>query len=412
MIKIKEKINDLLKKEKFFLLQLFFILLYIALNKLGSSYSFVKNIYLGLAVLNELILVIVFWKFFQRKKIIDKFGRIKISLYNNVKWLFFKKICLIVLMYLLLFSIFETLLQTILLDFELLKEFEVIVMLLLILHFFMEISRVAIMEDVDAYVPLPIIIVFYMIFAIFSNSLLNTFFISTLFIGVINWLVSSDAFIYSQEQLNIDSNLKISFNIQSKRRLARIKSGALFFSISLSFARLITDNLLKVKYIKDFLINLPISIGLVGSDASYAQELFVNLIVTVVIIFIFFLSMNLIINYLIRTRISYGLPVISKILNMYEYEIEQKFKNIISSYSPIQIKIKKYYLNKVNDYLNSKKKSKIYICFDDNGLFDHYISVASYKSLTDNYRRKYQLTKKSKISKQLDILNEVIGIVE
>ena len=149
---------------------------------------------------------------------------------------------------------------------------------------------------------------------------------------------------------------------------------------------------------------------MVESNAIAAQELYVNSILTWIIVLIFFLSMHLIINYLIRTRISYGIPVISKILNMYENEIIREFKNIISGYSLTQIKIKKYYLNKVNEYLNSKKTPKIYICFDENGIFDHYISVKSYKSLADNYRRKYQLTKKNKISKQLDILNEVIGI--
>lgn len=417
MIMIKEKNNNLFKKEnhrntiKFCLMQLCFILLYLALKNIGESHIFVKNIQFGLFVLNELIVVIIFWKFFRRKKIIDKFGRIKKSLYNNLSWLFLKKISLIVLIYLLLHLICQALLQTIFPDFESLRELvKLIVILLLILHFFMELSRVVIMEDVGAYVPLPIIIAFYIAFALFSDSLLNTFFVSTLFVGIVNWLASDDAFIYSQDQINIDSNLKISFNLQSKRRLARIKSGALFFSISFSFARLITDNLLKVQCIKDFLINLVVSIRLVESDAIAAQELYVNSILTLTIVFIFFLSMHLIINYLIRTRISYGIPVISKILNMYEDEIIREFKNIISGYSLTQIRIKKYYLNKVNEYLNSKKKAKIYICFDDNGIFDHYISVKSYKSLADNYRRKYQLTKKNKISKQLDILNEVIGI--
>ena len=76
---------------------------------------------------------------------------------------------------------------------------------------------------------------------------------------------------------------------------------------------------------------------------------------------------------MLRKRESYGIPIISNILNSYNELIFKEFKNVISVKSLNEIRIKKYYVNKIKNYFVIRNKSKIYVHFDENKIFDYYI---------------------------------------
>lgn len=109
---------------------------------------------------------------------------------------------------------------------------------------------------------------------------------------------------------------------------------------------------------------------------------------------------------MLRKREYYGIPIVSGILNIYNDLIFKEFKNIIDNNSLNEIRIKNYYIKKINKYFNIRENSKIYVKFDNQNIFDHYISSKTYKSLDIFEKRKYYKTKKSKINKQIEILNE------
>ena len=62
----------------------------------------------------------------------------------------------------------------------------------------------------------------------------------------------------------------------------------------------------------------------------------------------------------------------------------------------------------MSKYFSKKRWAKIYICFDESGLLDHYILSKTYKRLKDTKKYKYYKMGKKGIIKQLDILSEVL----
>ena len=230
--------------------------------------------------------------------------------------------------------------------------------------------------------------------------------ISTLFLGVINWLISEDAFRYLQEIINISTDLIINIDTKSKKILSKVRAKAFFYSIAYNLSILTNECILQFAGVRKNLSDLAIYLKLSSKNNQVSQDFFCDFTVKVGLSVLYYLILKIIIDTMLRKREHYGIPIVSGILNIYNDLIFKEFKNIIDNNSLNEIRIKNYYVKKVNKYFNIRKKSKIYVKFDNQNIFDHYISSKTYKSLDKFEKRKYYKTNKSKISKQIEILNE------
>lgn len=231
---------------------------------------------------------------------------------------------------------------------------------------------------------------------------------STLLVGLINWFVSEDAFRYSQELINIATNLEIDIDTRSKRLLSTIRAHSLFASIGYNISILVSGFILEKTPVNKFIIDFAIASNLVGKENTISQTYFSNFIVKVFFWIICYFFLKISVDRILQSRAHHGIPVISSILNNYDKLILEKFNCIIDTYSLAQISKKRYYINKMSKYFSKKRCPKIYVCFDKSGRLDHYILSETYKRLNDTMKYKYYKMGKKGIIKQLDILNEVL----
>ncbi|WP_219137990.1 hypothetical protein KZA79_008185 [Streptococcus mitis] len=399
----KKKTNDFVK---FCVIQLVLVLLY-QLLKYGSQYYHnLKFIHLIFLIINESWLCYIFCKKFSRKSLIDNQGHIKEVNHNKTQIIFIFKIFLIVLIYMFFNVIVISFAKLMLSNPTYIQDITTLINLILIIHIFLESFRVIISEQFGVYVPMGTIILIAGVLASVSNDILATFLISTLFFGVINWLVSEDGFRYLQEIINISTDLTINIDTKSKKILSNVKARTFFCSIAYNLSILTSKYILQFAGVRKNLSDLAIFLKLSSKNNQVSQDFFCNLIVKVGLLVLYYLILKIFIDTMLRKREYYGIPIVSGILNIYNDLIFKEFKNIIDNNSLNEIRIKNYYIKKINKYFNIRENSKIYVKFDNQNIFDHYISSKTYKSLDIFEKRKYYKTKKSKINKQIEILNE------
>lgn len=407
MVKNREfKINKLLQ---FFLVQIVYILLYRILKVLGQNYTYLKWIHLILLITNEFLFFYIFWESFRRKKIIDNLGHIKESLRNKIHKHLSLKYFLIISIYFLLNIILRDFIKLVFpCRLSIVSSIEPIVLLIMLLHLLVEFIRIAILDQFEVYIQIKYIVFIVVILSSFSNDILLTFLVSTLLLGLINWFVSEDAFRYSQELMNIATNLEIDIDTRSKKILSKIRARSLFASISYNISIIVSSFILEKTPVHNFFIDFAIAFKFVGKDNTTSQIYFSNFIVKVSIWIICYFFLKISVDGILKSRVSHGIPVISSILNNYDKLILEKFNSIIDTYPLAQISRKRYYINKMSKYFSKKRWAKIYICFDESGLLDHYILSKTYKRLKDTKKYKYYKMGKKGIIKQLDILSEVL----
>ena len=409
----KDRILEKIKTNnfvKFCVIQLAFILLFQLLKYGSQYYSILKFIHFILLIINELLLCYIFCKKFSRKSLLDNQGHIKEVNYNKTQIIFILKILLIATIYMVLNGTIDFFSKLISSNPVVILDIMAIINMVMITHIVLELFRIVISGQFGVYVPMITILLILVVFASFSNDILATFLISTLFLGVINWLVSEDALRYFQELIDISTNLKISIDTKTKKMLSEVRAKALFVSIAYNLSILTSQSILKYTEVRTFLSNVAVTLRISSQDNRISQNYFCNFIVKVGFLIIYYLILKKYIDTMLRKRESYGIPIISNILNSYNELIFKEFKNVISVKSLNEIRIKKYYVNKIKNYFVIRNKSKIYVHFDENNIFDYYISAKTYKSLNKLEKRNYCKTNKKRIYKQIEILNESLKL--
>gem|GEM_PF-2056508 len=124
----------------------------------------------------------------------------------------------------------------------------------------------AILDQFEVYIQIRYIVFIVVLLASFSNNILLTFLVTTLLVGLINWFVSEDAFRYSQELMNIATNLKIDIDTRSKRILSKIRARSLFASISYTISIIVSSFILEKTPIHKFIIDFAIAYKFVGKE--------------------------------------------------------------------------------------------------------------------------------------------------
>ena len=405
----KDRILEKIKTNnfvKFCVIQLFFVLLY-QLLKYGSQYYHnLKFIHLIFSIINELLLFYIFCKKFSRKSLIDNQGHIKEVNHNKTQIIFILKILLIALIYMFFNSIMIFFAKLMLSNPTYIQDIATLINLIMMIHIALELFRVIISEQFGVYVPMGTIILIVGVLASVSNNILATFLISTLFLGVINWLLSEDAFRYLQEIINISTDLIINIDTKSKKILSKVRARAFFYSIAYNLSILTSEFILQFAGVRKNLSDLAVYLKLSSKNNQVSQDFFSDFIVKVGLSVLYYLILKIFIDTMLRKREYYGIPIVSGILNIYNDLIFKEFKNIIDNNSLNEIRLRNYYVKKINKYFNIRRNSKIYVKFDNQNIFDHYISSKTYKSLDKLEKRKYYKTNKSKINKQIEILNE------
>ena len=211
--------------------------------------------------------------------------------------------------------------------------------------------------------------------------------------GVINWLLSEDAFRYLQEIINISTDLIINIDTKSKKILSKVRARAFFYSIAYNLSILTSEFILQFAGVRKNLSDLAVYLKLSSKNNQVSQDFFSDFIVKVGLSVLYYLILKIFIDTMLRKREYYGIPIVSGILNIYNDLIFKEFKNIIDNNSLNEIRLRNYYVKKINKYFNIRRNSKIYVKFDN-------------KSLDKLEKRKYYKTNKSKINKQIEILNE------
>lgn len=390
---------------KFCVIQLVFVLLY-QLLKYGSQYYHnLKFIHLIFLIINESWLCYIFCKKFSRKSLIDNQGHIKEVNHNKTQIKFILKILLISLIYMFFNVVMISFAKLMLSNPTYIQDITTLINLIWMIHVALELFRVIISEQLGVYVPMGTIILIVGVLASVRNNILATFLISTLFLGVINWLLSEDAFRYLQEIINISTDLIINIDTKSKKILSKVKAKVFFWSIAYNLSISTSEYILQFAEVRKILSDLAIYLKL-SSKNNQVSQVFFDLIGKFGLSFLYYLILKIFIDTMLRKREYYGIPIVSGILNIYNDLIFKEFKNIIDNNSLNEIRIKNYYIKKINKYFNIRGKSKIYVKFDNQNIFDHYISSKTYKSLDKLEKRKYYKTNKSKINKQIEILNE------
>lgn len=405
----KDRILEKIKTDnfaKFCVIQLFFVLLYLLLKYGSQYYHNLKFIHMFFWIINESWLCYIFCKKFRRKSLIDNQGHIKEVNHNKTKIIFLLKILLIALIYMFFNVIMIFFAKLMLSNPTYIQDITTLINLILMIHIALESFRVIISEQFGVYVPMGTIILIVGVLASVSNNILATFLISTLFLGVINWLLSEDAFRYLQEIINISTDLIINIDTKSKKILSKVRARAFFYSIAYNLSILTSECILQFAGVRKNLSDLAIFLKLSSKNNQVTQDFFCDFIVKVGLSVLYYLILKIFIDTMLRKREYYGIPIVSGILNIYNDLIFKEFKNIIDNNSLNEIRIKNYYIKKINKYFNIRKNSKIYVKFDNQNIFDHYISSKTYKSLDMCEKRKYYKTNKSKINKQIEILNE------
>lgn len=405
----KDRILEKIKTNnfvKFCVIQLFFVLLY-QLLKYGSQYYHnLKFIHLIFFIINELLLFYIFCKKFSRKSLIDNQGHIKEVNHNKTQIIFILKILLIALIYMFFNAIMIFFAKLMLSNPTYIQDIATLINLIMMIHIALELFRVIISEQFGVYIPMGTIILIVGVLASVSNNILATFLISTLFLGVINWLLSEDAFRYLQEIINISTDLIINIDTKSKKILSKVRARAFFYSIAYNLSILTSEFILQFAGVRKNLSDLAVYLKLSSKNNQVSQDFFSDFIVKVGLSVLYYLILKIFIDTMLRKREYYGVPIVSGILNIYNDLIFKEFKNIIDNNSLNEIRIRNYYVKKINKYFNIRRNSKIYVKFDNQNIFDHYISSKTYKSLDKLEKRKYYKTNKSKINKQIEILNE------
>lgn len=390
---------------KFCVIQLVFVLLY-QLLKYGSQYYHnLKFIHLIFLIINESWLCYIFCKKFSRKSLIDNQGHIKEVNHNKTQIIFILKILLISLIYIFFNVVMISFAKLMLSNPTYIQDITTLINLIWMIHVALELFRVIISEQLGVYVPMGTIILIVGVLASVRNNILATFLISTLFLGVINWLLSEDAFRYLQEIINISTDLIINIDTKSKKILSKVKAKVFFLSITYNLSISTSEYILQFAEVRKILSDLDIYLKL-SSKNNQVSQVFFDLIGKFGLSFLYYLILKIFIDTMLRKREYYGIPIVSGILNIYNDLIFKEFKNIIDNNSLNEIRIKNYYIKKINKYFNIRGKSKIYVKFDNQNIFDHYISSKTYKSLDKLEKQKYYKTNKSKINKQIEILNE------
>lgn len=401
----KIKTNNFIK---FCIIQFAFYLLYRLLIFGSQYYNNLKFIHLIFLIINESWFLNIFWKRYRRKALIDNQGYIKEVNHKKTQIKYIFKIFLITLIYVVLNVILSSFNKLMLSNLVDIQDIEIVIKMVWITHIFLELFRIIISEQFGVYVPIITVILILGVFASFSNNILATFLISTLFLGVINWLVSEDAFIYLQDLIDISTNLTISIDMTSKKMLSKVRARALFVSIAYNLSILTSESVLKNTEIRKILSNLIVTLKISGQDNQIGQNYFSNFIVKVGFLVLYYLILKIFIDNMFRKRESYGIPIVSNILNSYNDLILKEFKNQIKNKSLNEIRIKQYYVKKINKYFIIRNKSKLYVHFDEQDIFDHYISSKTYKSMNMSEKRKYCKTNKRKIFKQIEILEATL----
>ena len=405
----KDRLLEKIKKNdfvQFCLIQLASILLYRILghcSHYNNNLSYIRLIFL---IINELWFFYIFWIRYRRKVLINKQGYINEVNHKKVEIIFLLKLSLIVLIYIFLNVILNHSADLKILNQTNVQHIVIIINMFLIMHVFIELLRMIISGQSGVYVPMRTIILMVGVFASVSNNILATFLISTLFLGVVNWLVSEDAFRYLQELINISTDLSISVDTKSKKLLSKVRARALFVSIAYNLSITTSESVLEHEEVRKNLSNLAIYLRISSQDNQDSQNFFCAFIVKVGFLVLYYLILKKIIDNMLRKSESYGIPIVSGILNSYNDVILKDFKNVIDDISLNEIRVKKYYVNKINEYFKIRDNSKLYVKFDKQDLFDHYISIKTYKSLDMAEKQKYYKTNKRKIDKQIAILNE------
>lgn len=354
-----------------------------------------------LIIFDEILCITVFLKYFRRKNVIDEKGKIKEECRNTIFSWYLKRLLLLFLVYVglnicisIIFSDIAILNKYVLAIFELILSIEVI--------------SAGVILAVEVFLRYRYVLLWGLIFHLLSYDDFGTFLVSTLYVGLISWLVSSESIDYFQIEFGILINKDIATDNQTKKFFSKVKSQMIFLLISFNLSSILTRELLRINKILEALRNFCRQTYILAVNDVETQDRVIYILVKFILIFLIYIATKYAVNQMFQKGSFYTLPINTRIFNKYDELFKVEYSKVLGNYSSGKIKYKKYYLSRLFRYIELTHEKYIYVYFDNDSIFDYYVSTSLYKILDKESQVKYQKFKTKKLMKQLNILNQAM----
>ena len=245
------------------------------------------------------------------------------------------------------------------------------------------------------YYHLSIIVVGIIVFFLLGDrdNTISKFIFITVLNASVNWLVSSEGFLYFQERRGYPYGIAIN-NILLKNSLARIKANTLFFTISYSLVIIIKEynifNII-VKSLSNVFIQivnflfLPTNNKITAPNSDVINYTISSSMVLLLTLLFFYLVKYLV-NLLVSDRaVSLGIPIFSFIAEKYNNELDKECYENRMFYNSEKVVID-YYRKKWECLVRSKEQ-KLCVFLDKKRLIPYVILSNSFDGLNEDYQQ-------------------------
>lgn len=275
----------------------------------------------------------------------------------------------------------------------LLEPINYILVYLLVLFIAIDSLNISLYGLTKKYYAMIIIVVGIIVFYLLGNNTISKFIFITVLNASVNWLVSSEGFLYFQERRGYPYGI-VNSNILLKERLARIKANVLFFTISYSLVIIIKEydifnkivNSLSTVFINivNFLF-LSTNNKITTSNSDVINYTISSSIVLLLTLLFFYLAKKLV-NFLVSDiAVSFGIPIFGFIAEEYNKELDKEYYENRNFYNSEKVVID--YYRKKWECLVKSKEQKLCVFLDKKRLIPYVILSNSFDGLNEDYQQ-------------------------
>lgn len=374
-----------------------FALIYYLREFIKVDPSITKYLVYGLIVLLNINIPLIIVKIrnrYTRKSITnDKAQIVRINPDKIEPWLAKKIFYLLMLLISIILGLETFLLLMFPVIKPLLEPINYILVYLLVLFIAIDSLNISLYGLTKKYYAMIIIVVGIIVFYLLGNNTISKFIFITVLNASVNWLVSSEGFLYFQERRGYPYGIAIN-NILLKNSLARIKANTLFFTISYSLVIIIKEynifNII-VKSLSNVFIQivnflfLPTNNRITAPNSDVINYTISSSIVLLLTLLFFYLVKYLV-NLLVSDRaVSLGIPIFSFIAEKYNNELDKECYENRMFYNSEKVVID-YYRKKWECLVRSKEQ-KLCVFLDKKRLIPYVILSNSFDGLNEDYQQ-------------------------
>lgn len=388
----------------FCLSQLILLLISIGLRFYVQNNVSLQVAFSILIIFDEILCITVFLKYFRRKNVIGEKGKIKEECRNTIFSWYLKRLLLLFLVYVGLNICISILFSNIAI-LAILNKYVLVIFELIL---YIEVILAGVILAVEVFLRYRYVLLWGLIFTLLSYDDFGTFLVSTLYVGLISWLISSESIAYFQIEFAILANKDIATDNQTKKFFSKVKSQMIFLLISFNLSSILTRELLRINKILEALRDFCRQTYILAVNDVETQDRVIYILVKFILIFLIYIATKYSVNQMFQKGSFYTLPINTRIFNKYDELFIVEYSKVLGNYSSGKIKYKKYYLSRLFRYIELTHEKYIYVCFDNDSIFDYYVSTSLYKILDKESQVKYQKFKTKKLMKQINILNKAM----